>query len=286
MLPGNRDDFTGPTKNKLGKQVAWHCSRPGCVAPTVSANADGTGVITLGRAAHITAAASGGPRYDIRLTPTERKSADNGIWLCGGCANLIDADETAYPEQLIRDWKRTAQKRARLELVLSHTQPGYGSPFGAEEIADALTLLTEAARARLETLRRISTWPRHPIPLDLRLDDDKVTHSLQASSLAAVLQAFDDAALVAAPGTGKTTTMLQIAAAITERRSSVATVILLTEWAISGETLLGYGRPDSGTCRQVISRFWPKAAGSSCSSTDGTNLTMRPGNARVSRSMN
>ena len=245
-MPGTRDEFSDPTKNKLGKQVAWHCSRPGCVAPTVAATADGTGVIMLGRAAHITAAASGGPRYDIRLTPAERKSADNGIWLCATCANLIDADAVAYPEQQIRDWKRTAQKRARLELVLSHVQAGPGAPFGAQEIADALTLVTDAARTRLETLRRIATWPRHPIPLDLRLVEDKITHSLQAGSLAAVLDTFDDAALVAAPGTGKTTTMLQIAAAIIERRTSVAAVILLAEWAIGGETLLRYLSQQAG----------------------------------------
>jgi len=240
ILPSNRDDFTEATKNKLGKQVAWHCSRPGCVAPTVSATADGKGIITLGRAAHITAAASGGPRYDIRLTPAERKGADNGIWLCATCANLIDADETAFPEQLIRGWKRTAQKRARLDLVLSHAHSGPGAPFGAEEIADALTLVREAARARLETLRRIATWPRHPIPLDLRLVEDDTPHLLEPESLAAVLDTVDDAALVAAPGSGKTTTMLQIAAAIIEQGTSVASLILLAEWAIGGETLLGY----------------------------------------------
>jgi hypothetical protein len=239
-LAGNRDDFTDATKNKLGKQVSWNCSRPGCVAPTTAATADGNGVIMIGRAAHITAAASGGPRYDFRLTPAERKSVNNGIWLCATCANLIDADESAFSEEQIREWKRTAQKRARLELVLSHARSGPGAPFGAEEIADALALVTHAAQTRLETLRRIATWPRHPIPLDLRLVEDKASHSLQAESLAAVLDTVDDAAVVAAPGAGKTTTMLQIASAIIERRDSVAAVVLLAEWAVGGDSLLLY----------------------------------------------
>ncbi len=239
-MTGNRDNFTEATKNKLGKQVAWHCSRPGCVAPTVSATEDGDGVITLGRAAHITAAARGGPRYNERLTPEERKSANNGIWLCGDCANVIDADDAPFTEQTIREWKRNAQRRARAELVLSRMQPGFSSPFGAEDIAGALSLAADAARTRLDTLRRITTWPRHPIPLDLRLTLEDATHSLQPNGLAVFLEAVDDAALVASPGTGKTTTMLQIAAEITERRSSVATLILLAEWAVGGQTLLGY----------------------------------------------
>ena len=245
-MPVNRDNFSDATKNKLGKQVAWHCSRPGCVAPTVAATADGEGVIMLGRAAHITAAASGGPRFDIRLTPAERKDANNGIWLCATCANLIDADEGAYSEQQIRDWKRSAQKRARLELVLSHAQSGPGAPFGAEEIADALNSITDAAQTRLETLRRIATWPPHPIPLSMSLVEDSAAHSLQAESLAGVLDTYDDIALVAAPGTGKTTTMLQIADAIIERRTSVAAVILLAEWSIGGDTLLRYLSQQAG----------------------------------------
>ena len=143
----NRDNFTEETKNKRGKRVAWHCARPGCVAPTVSATADGKGVITLGRAAHITAAALGGLRYDVRLSQAERRSGDNGIWLCGECANLIDADDAPFTEHTIREWKRNAQKRAWAELVLSHTQSGHGSPFGAEEITDALSLAVDAVRA-------------------------------------------------------------------------------------------------------------------------------------------
>jgi hypothetical protein len=153
---------------------------------------------------------------------------------------VIDADNAPFTEQTITEWKRNAQRRAWAELVLSRMQPGFGSPFGAEDIAGALSLAADAARARLDTLRRIATWPRHPIPLDLRLTLGDATHSLQPDGLALFLEAVDDAALVAPPGTGKTTTMLQIAAEITERRSSVATVILLAEWAVGGQTLLSY----------------------------------------------
>ena len=46
------------------------------------------------RQAHICAAAQGGPRYDASMTPEERKSFENGIWLCQSCSKLIDTDIT------------------------------------------------------------------------------------------------------------------------------------------------------------------------------------------------
>ena len=49
--------------------------------------------VSIGEAAHITAAAEGGPRYNPDLTPEERSSIENGIWLCKSCARMIDSDE-------------------------------------------------------------------------------------------------------------------------------------------------------------------------------------------------
>ena len=55
--------------------------------------------------AHITAAAIGGPRYDRDLTPEQRSSGNNAIWLCQNCAKLIDNDEVFYTAGLLRMWK-------------------------------------------------------------------------------------------------------------------------------------------------------------------------------------
>ena len=49
--------------------------------------------VNVGEAAHITAAAPGGKRYDPSLTPEDRRAASNGMWLCELCAKLIDTDE-------------------------------------------------------------------------------------------------------------------------------------------------------------------------------------------------
>jgi hypothetical protein len=48
--------------------------------------------LILGVAAHITAASPDGPRYDQNLSSEQRKSPDNGIWLCQNCAKLVDND--------------------------------------------------------------------------------------------------------------------------------------------------------------------------------------------------
>jgi hypothetical protein len=77
---------------------------------------DPTGVINVGVAAHITAAASGGPRYDPSLTAKERRGAENGIWLCQTCAKLIDSDLSRYTAKLLREWKELAEQAALTEL--------------------------------------------------------------------------------------------------------------------------------------------------------------------------
>jgi hypothetical protein len=79
--------------------------------------------VNLGEAAHITAASPGGPRYDQDLSPDERVSADNGIWLCPTCAALIDRDDNRYPEAKLREWKADAEAAAALALEERRSVP-------------------------------------------------------------------------------------------------------------------------------------------------------------------
>jgi len=92
------------------------CSRPGCGQATCGPQEHPAGAVNLGVAAHITAAAPGGPRYDSALTQLERASADNGIWLCQTCAKLIDNDIARYPAETLREWKRRAEAEAARAL--------------------------------------------------------------------------------------------------------------------------------------------------------------------------
>ncbi len=111
-----RDDFKQTTINLLANRVGWKCSNPGCRRTTRGAGTESTDVINIGVAAHITAAAKGGPRYDNSITSQERKSYENGIWLCQSCSKLIDSDVQRYTVDKLKKWKEISEQMAILEL--------------------------------------------------------------------------------------------------------------------------------------------------------------------------
>ena len=81
-----RDDFSQSVKDLLANRVGWKCSNPNCRKATRGAGVEKTTIINIGVASHITAASKGGPRYDENMTAQERKSFENGIWLCQSCS--------------------------------------------------------------------------------------------------------------------------------------------------------------------------------------------------------
>jgi hypothetical protein len=64
----------------------------------------------------MSAAAKGGPRYDLSLASEERRSIENAIWLCQVCAKLIDNDPAHYTVDLLRQWKRLSEEASRLAI--------------------------------------------------------------------------------------------------------------------------------------------------------------------------
>lgn len=73
-------------------------------------------MVNIGVAAHIIAASADGPRFDPSLTPDERRSVENGIWLCQSCVKLVDNDPIRYGADVLRQWKVLAEKSAAREL--------------------------------------------------------------------------------------------------------------------------------------------------------------------------
>uniref|UniRef100_UPI003F4C0546 hypothetical protein n=1 Tax=Brachyspira catarrhinii TaxID=2528966 RepID=UPI003F4C0546 len=115
----NRDDFDQKTKDILAKRVAYRCSNPKCQRITSGPNLNKFKATSIGIAAHICAAAPGGPRYDPNMSNDERRSIDNGIWLCSTCARIIDSDPIEYTKELLYNWKDEAEL-----LALKHINSG------------------------------------------------------------------------------------------------------------------------------------------------------------------
>lgn len=108
MPKTTRHNFPSGVVSKVAERAAYICSNPSChrltIGPDQSASMHS---IKTGEAAHICAASSGGPRYDMSQSEAERKSINNAIWLCGACADLIDKNGGgSYPAEHLRKWKR------------------------------------------------------------------------------------------------------------------------------------------------------------------------------------
>ena len=113
-----RDEFLPTIKKKLSERVALRCSNPNCRVPTAAPSDESfEGVNNIGIAAHICAASSGqgARRYDVTMTSEQRKSIENGIWLCANCSILIDKDEITYSVALLKQWKTQAEATAKAE---------------------------------------------------------------------------------------------------------------------------------------------------------------------------
>lgn len=113
-MSGWRDDFSGGVKEVLAHRAGFRCSDPSCRALTVGpAIARSGGRMSVGVAAHITAASPGGPRYDPTLSPEQRISVENGLWLCQNHAKEIDNDTIHFTVDVLRAWKNDAEETAR-----------------------------------------------------------------------------------------------------------------------------------------------------------------------------
>jgi len=231
-----RDDFLKKTREHLATCAGYRCSKPDCGIPTRGANSDGEGTINVGIAAHITAASPGGPRYDPTFTSEQRKHNSNGIWLCGTHGKLVDSDEGHFTVKELHAWKRMVERRSFLEVVSSKPSPVGALLADDEDVQTAIDLLLEYSKSDLSAFQHMPGWPAHAIALNLKIVEEKSTQVFTASSLAAAIEVFDEIALIAPPGTGKTTTLLQLMEAILGNASSVAVYVPLSEWSTRSDT--------------------------------------------------
>jgi hypothetical protein len=115
MARPKENDFKKPIKDQLAKRVAYRCSKTDCRMPTIGPRANSNNSDSIGRAAHICAASVGGSRYDATMTSEQISSFENGIWLCANHASEIDSNNSNYPVELLKSWKKQAEELAKKE---------------------------------------------------------------------------------------------------------------------------------------------------------------------------
>jgi hypothetical protein len=151
-VTGPRNDFSRPTKEILAKRAGQRCSNPDCGRATSGPHEDDHRAVNLGVAAHITAAAPGGPRYNRCLTPEERSGIGNAIWLCQTCAKLVDSDVSYFREERLIMWKRKHEeltKQRMVALEISNATP----IFDTLQISAIYTHLSADKRACIVDFR-------------------------------------------------------------------------------------------------------------------------------------
>src|SRR5215213_3602270 len=137
-----RDDFSEAVKHTVAARVRYHCSNPNCRASTTGPQVDPSKSLNVGVAAHITAASSGGPRFNPSLTPSQRMNAQNAIWLCQTCGKLVDNDKLRFTEEELRRWKRDAEGEALLRVGKAASS---ADPTQADWSEEELVLLSACA---------------------------------------------------------------------------------------------------------------------------------------------
>lgn len=243
-----RDNFTKQTVLEIAKGVGFRCSNPDCMRPTVAANEAQDDTLIIGDAAHICAASENGPRYNPAQTQPERRAKENGIWLCKVCARLVDLDSKKYTEEVLRKWKRDAQAHALREM-LSPVPSGEATRVEALIVeanssnppagfSEAFTSLHAAATADLNTYKRSPAWSSSQVELTLTIYDDPGTPPFKISELPLAVELAPLVTIIAPPGTGKTTTLLQVAGHVLARYAIIPLYFRLGDWATGSLGLL------------------------------------------------
>src|SRR4051812_31318903 len=163
MAKRNRDEFTPKTKLQIAMRAGWLCSDPSCRAYTIGATSDGEGEINVGTASHICAAAPSDPRYDPNMTPEQRRSVSNGIWLCKRHGWSVDSHDPKFTVELLQRWRDQVQQESWRRALYN------GLPHGpvVESADEQIACFRAATAADLEVFRRSEKWPSTDVALTL-----------------------------------------------------------------------------------------------------------------------
>jgi hypothetical protein len=166
------------------------------------------------------------------MTAEQRKSPENGIWLCQDCAKTIDSDDPAFAEAVLHGWKH----KHAADLWRSIVEKVPFGPTMPPTVPELAARLQHAAAADLEVLRRSRKWPLTDV--GLMLDVKGQPEPVSTTALGQALGTSDDLVIVAPPGTGKTSVLLQLAEACVGARSGTPLFVSLADWSTGNLSLL------------------------------------------------
>jgi hypothetical protein len=114
-MPALRRPRSALTEQQL--KILWGfgaiCAFPGCDQWLVEEASSEDAAAVIGEMAHIKGHSPDGPRYDPDMPEVERDSADNRVLLCPTHHTLVDAQESTYTVEELRDWKDKQQALVR-----------------------------------------------------------------------------------------------------------------------------------------------------------------------------
>ena len=170
-------------------------------------------------------------------------------------AKTVDSDGGHFTVEQLRKWKLDAEKRSFEAIVAPVEARAQRAEFGAleaavQEIVDRLGLSAQddietvttrvltAATADLATFKHMPGWPPQAVALNLRITEQGSGRAFHVSGLAAAIETFSEITVIAPPGTGKTTTLLQVTEAVLSEAHSISIFVPLGEWSTQSESLL------------------------------------------------
>ena len=166
------------------------------------------------------------------MTPEQRTSAENGIWLCTIHAKVVDSDETHYTVELLRQWQARAHQDSNQQVLRGTSIGDLNRQRDTSEHSGAVVRV--AAVDDLTALQNSPRWPTTSVALTADLEGN--VNPVGPVGMAKLLTEVDDLVLVAGPGMGKTTTVFQVAEALVlAGRSPI--VIPLGDWATGDTTI-------------------------------------------------
>src|SRR4029077_20169332 len=122
------------------------------------------------------------------LTPEQRRHSSNGIWLCEIHGKVVDSDAEHFTVEMLRKWKETAEANSFHSILTLKKAADEGTTAAAPAVTSDLSTVAEksakAAKADLAGFKRETSWPRHAISLNLRINDGKVAQAFDISAVA------------------------------------------------------------------------------------------------------